>query len=158
MALIEGQPVATRDLGVDFVAFQAEIIDLAFDSWLLMSRPRGQDGRLASSVCCVALNQSASADYPLCSQATKSPNCLCRHHNKPGIRTIWNYDVFVAALAYGGFDELSQLLVGRQCDFWDFVADFAGICLGLFSYGVVVLVHQFLLFAGQRSKAGIAAR
>jgi len=66
--------------------------------------------------------------------------------------------VLVVALAYGGFDEISKLLVGRHCDFWDFVADFTGICLGLFAYGFVVLVHQFLSFAGQRTKAEIVAR
>jgi len=66
--------------------------------------------------------------------------------------------VLVATLGYGGFDEFSQLLVGRHCDFWDFVADFTGICLGLFAYGFVVLVHQFLSFAGQRTKAEIVAR
>jgi len=66
--------------------------------------------------------------------------------------------VLVATLGYGGFDEFSQLLVGRHCDFWDFVADIMGIGLGLFGYRVVVAIYHSRLLAGHCPKAEIATR
>ena len=77
-----------------------------------------------------------------------------------GHRPTWRAFVLVllATLAYAGFDEFSQLLVGRHCDFWDFVADFMGTVLGLFGYWVVVAIYHSGLLAGHRPKAGIATR
>jgi VanZ family protein len=66
--------------------------------------------------------------------------------------------VLVATLAYGGFDEFSQLLVGRHCDVWDFVADFLGTLLGLFAYWVVVVINKSWLLARHPPKAEIATR
>lgn len=63
--------------------------------------------------------------------------------------------VFVVALMYAGFDEFSQLLVGRHCDFWDWVADGLGSVVGLFGYWVVVAIYQTWLASG-RPKAEIA--
>lgn len=37
----------------------------------------------------------------------------------------------VVIAAFGAFDELTQPLVGRFCDFWDWVADATGAALGL---------------------------
>jgi len=66
--------------------------------------------------------------------------------------------VLLATLVYAGFDEFSQLLVGRNCDFWDWVADFMGTGLGLFGYWVVAVIYQSCLLAGNRPKAEIATR
>ena len=46
----------------------------------------------------------------------------------------------VALLAsYGAFDEVTQPIVGRDCDFWDWVADMAGILVGIgcFMFGAL---------------------
>ncbi|HTU23775.1 MAG TPA: VanZ family protein, partial [Pirellulales bacterium] len=41
----------------------------------------------------------------------------------------------VALLAfYGAFDEITQPIVGRDCDFWDWVADVVGILSGAGCY------------------------
>ncbi len=47
--------------------------------------------------------------------------------------------IFLAAVAYGGLDELSQPYMGRTCDVWDFVADAEGILAGL-------VIFAFLTF------------
>ncbi len=77
-----------------------------------------------------------------------------------GRRPTWRTFVLVlvVTLTYAGFDEFSQLLVGRHCDFWDWVADFVGVGLGLFGYWVVAVIYQFWLLAGNRPKAEIATR
>lgn len=39
------------------------------------------------------------------------------------------------AVVYGAMDELTQSFIpGRHCDWWDFVADACGACLGLMFY------------------------
>jgi hypothetical protein len=74
-----------------------------------------------------------------------------------GSRPTWRAFVLVlvATLAYGGFDEFSQLLVGRHCDFWDFVADSMGTGLGLFCYWVIVIIYQSWSLGRHRAKAEI---
>ena len=48
-------------------------------------------------------------------------------------------------VGYSIFDEVSQIPVGRTCDFWDAVADWAGglIGLGIFAF-VRLALRQFL--------------
>ena len=49
----------------------------------------------------------------------------------------------LVALAYGCADELTQYFIpGRMCDFWDLVADGAGIIIGLSCY---VVLRELLL-------------
>lgn len=38
---------------------------------------------------------------------------------------------FIVLVAYGAFDELTQLLVRRQADWWDWMADVVGVAIGL---------------------------
>jgi VanZ family protein len=39
------------------------------------------------------------------------------------------------AVIYGGVDEITQKFIpGRHCDWWDFVADVIGACLGIAAY------------------------
>jgi VanZ family protein len=66
--------------------------------------------------------------------------------------------VLVVALSYAGFDEFSQLLVGRHCDFWDWFADCLGTVTGLFAYWVVTVFCQNWLLASRRPKTEIAMR
>ena len=43
--------------------------------------------------------------------------------------------VAAIGLVYAAIDELTQKLIpGRSCEFYDFVADAYGICLGLAAY------------------------
>lgn len=44
-------------------------------------------------------------------------------------RTVAVFWLLIAG--YGAFDELTQLLVGRQCEFADWIADLSGAALGL---------------------------
>lgn len=44
---------------------------------------------------------------------------------------------FVLLAIYAAFDELTQPLVGRTCDIYDWLADCAGIMIGLFVVAVV---------------------
>jgi len=50
--------------------------------------------------------------------------------------------VLAATMLYAGFDEFSQLLVGRSCDFWDWVADCCGMLVGQFAYWVATVIYQ----------------
>jgi VanZ family protein len=45
------------------------------------------------------------------------------------IRTVAVFWLLIAG--YGAFDELTQILVGRQCDFFDWTADLTGAAFGL---------------------------
>ncbi len=38
---------------------------------------------------------------------------------------------------YGAFDEVSQIPVGRDCEFWDWVADASGAAVGLLLFVVL---------------------
>lgn len=75
-----------------------------------------------------------------------------------GRRPTWRTFVLVSvtAITYAGFDEFSQILVGRHCDFWDWVADCFGTGSGLFSYwGLLTVYHLF--WGTSRPKAEAAA-
>jgi VanZ family protein len=39
-----------------------------------------------------------------------------------------------AVLGYAAFDEVTQTLVGRDCEFWDWLADASGAAIGLFLF------------------------
>jgi VanZ family protein len=52
-----------------------------------------------------------------------------------GIRDI---SIVLFCLAYAGFDELSQVPVGRIADVFDWVADFAGTLFGVVSSRAVI--------------------
>ena len=52
---------------------------------------------------------------------------------------------WLAILAYGAFDELSQMLVGRDCEFFDWIADATGAAIGLTIF--VVLRSLFTRFS-----------
>ena len=52
---------------------------------------------------------------------------------------------WLAILAYGAFDELSQMLVDRDCEFFDWIADATGAAVGLTIF--VVLRRLFTRFA-----------
>lgn len=41
---------------------------------------------------------------------------------------------WLAVLAYGAFDEITQTPVGRDCSIWDWFADAAGATLGIFVF------------------------
>jgi len=75
-----------------------------------------------------------------------------------GRRPTWRTyaTVLLAALMYAGFDEVSQLLVGRHCDFWDWVADSCGTAFGLLGYLILTVAYQFGLLSGRRPEAEIA--
>ncbi len=78
-----------------------------------------------------------------------------------GRRPTWRAFVLVmlATLMYAGFDEFSQLLVGRSCDFWDWIADCCGIGVGLFCYWVATVIYHSWALSGRREpKPEIAAR
>lgn len=62
--------------------------------------------------------------------------------------------VLVLGLTYGAFDEVSQMLVGRHCDFWDWCADALGTCAGMFGYWTLVSIYQVL--AKSRAAAKVA--
>lgn len=68
-----------------------------------------------------------------------------------GRRPTWRAFVLVmvAALMYAAFDEFSQLLVGRSCDFWDWIADCGGIGTGLFGYWVATVIYQSRMLGGR---------
>ena len=76
-----------------------------------------------------------------------------------GRRPTWRTFALVLASAvlYGGFDELSQLLVGRQCEFWDWVADLCGAVLGLFAYWLATMVYQAWSFGADPPETEVAA-
>lgn len=44
---------------------------------------------------------------------------------------------WLAVLAYGAFDETTQIPVGRECSVWDWVADAAGAAVGLILFVVL---------------------
>lgn len=46
--------------------------------------------------------------------------------------------VLVAAMAIGALDEVTQPLVGRSCDLFDWVSDTLGACLGVGVYGAAL--------------------
>ena len=62
-------------------------------------------------------------------------------------QAVWHRHLtlaLAAGLIYGGVDELTQKFIpGRHCDWWDFMADAAGVCCGLVAYVVLrsMLMH-----------------
>lgn len=44
---------------------------------------------------------------------------------------------WLAVLAYGAFDETTQIPVGRECSIWDWTADAAGAAVGLLLFVVL---------------------
>lgn len=50
---------------------------------------------------------------------------------RPLVNVFW---ALVVAIGYAGFDELTQIPVGRTADWQDFYADVAGACSGLVIY------------------------
>jgi VanZ family protein len=44
--------------------------------------------------------------------------------------------------AFGAFDELTQTLVGRDCDLLDWMADMAGTLVGLAAFRLATVVHR----------------
>lgn len=49
---------------------------------------------------------------------------------------------WLAILAYGAFDETTQIPVGRDCSIWDWFADALGAALGLLLF---VLIRRFIM-------------
>jgi VanZ family protein len=47
------------------------------------------------------------------------------------LRTRHFFGLFAALATYAALDELLQIPVGRQCDFFDWLADVVGVFLGL---------------------------
>ena len=41
---------------------------------------------------------------------------------------------WIAVVVYGALDEITQIPVGRDCDFWDWVADAIGAACGLLAF------------------------
>jgi VanZ family protein len=64
--------------------------------------------------------------------------------------------IFAVVLAYAIFDELSQIPVGRDCEFFDFVADCAGGLTGLTAF--VTLRYAMQRLATARRCSGGRAR
>jgi len=55
----------------------------------------------------------------------------------------------LVSVVYAGLDELLQIPVGRNADWYDFYADCFGICLGLSAYTIaraIVLKAEWILF------------
>ncbi len=77
-----------------------------------------------------------------------------------GRHPTWRaYLVVLSACAlYGGFDEFSQLFVGRHCDVWDWIADVGGTATGLLAYWIVTLVAQAWRPAVDPNEPGVALR
>lgn len=77
-----------------------------------------------------------------------------------GRRPTWRAFALVmtVALIYAGVDEFSQLLVGRHCDIWDWVADALGTVSGLFAYWVASAIFSICILARRRPEAEIVMR
>jgi VanZ family protein len=56
--------------------------------------------------------------------------------------------ILLLLAAYGSFDEITQRLVGRRCEFGDWLADMAGAMLGLAAQSL-----SFRFFRRPRSEA-----
>ena len=57
-------------------------------------------------------------------------------------RIFPHFSVFLFALAYGGCIELIQPFTGREADTMDFVANAAGIILGIIFARVLILIFK----------------
>ena len=72
----------------------------------------------------------------------------------PG-RPLLPFLVLVIAMVYGGLDEQTQKLVGRDCDFDDWLADVAGAMAGILP--VVISQRLFERRLGLRSASALPA-
>ena len=62
---------------------------------------------------------------------------ICLGTARSGIWTLRKVIIILAAAsAYGVFDELTQTLVGRDCDFMDWLADTIGAGIGIACFDV----------------------
>jgi len=77
-----------------------------------------------------------------------------------GRRPTWRTFALVVSIAmiYAGFDEFSQLFVGRHCDFWDWVADCVGTGIGLLAYWFTILIFHQRWLGSRDSKAEVVMR
>jgi VanZ family protein len=50
--------------------------------------------------------------------------------------------IWIAILAFGALDELTQIPVGRQCDLRDWIADAAGSLAGIGLFAIIRLVRH----------------
>ncbi len=77
-----------------------------------------------------------------------------------GWRPTWRtfFMVLLAALTYAGIDEFSQMLVGRHCDFWDWLADGVGTVFGLATYASICLIRKHRPQPNRRPEPEIALR
>lgn len=66
-------------------------LNFSFQAWRELSSPRGKNGRMKSSVVCIAFTKNVGYDDELCRNKTKDASGLCRYHNKPDARTLWNF-------------------------------------------------------------------
>jgi len=58
--------------------------------------------------------------------------------------------VWLAGMLYGAFDEITQIPVGRSCDFADWIADTSGVLAGLAIYRILSPLVYRLLFIRPR--------
>jgi VanZ family protein len=50
--------------------------------------------------------------------------------------------IVVLLAGYGAFDEVTQPLFGRDCDFWDWVADLTGVLVGISCFWLAALARR----------------
>jgi len=68
---------------IDFWGLELE--DL-FEAWSSLKQPLDDHGRLQIGINCLGFSDFGSR----CGNVTKDPSGLCRVHNKPDAKTIWN--------------------------------------------------------------------
>jgi hypothetical protein len=95
MAFYFRTPIAPRMLTFDSrrspSPFRLAAINHSVHQWRAMHGACGRDNRLKKSMLCTGYQEAKSYSDSLCDVATKSPSGLCRHHDKPNARTLWNY-------------------------------------------------------------------
>ena len=70
----------------------------------------------------------------------------------PARRRLTPLLVVVAAMAYGGFDEFTQIAVGRDCELGDWLADVAGAAFA----GAALYLLQIYVLRRARAAGGTA--
>jgi len=79
------------------------IIHYSFVAWQERDVEQESNGRLKKPVLCIGYTKGSAqwanmgdpgAAPSLCGFRTRDPSGLCHRHNKPGARTLWNYEPF----------------------------------------------------------------
>lgn len=76
---------------VDWTRDRERVVTESLEAWRALDGPCTKDGRLKNAMDCIALNEREEDAGNPCWNRTKNPSGLCRHHNKPNARTLWNH-------------------------------------------------------------------